>query len=56
MTSAIAAPDKTAVLHADLAKCIAGSAYVPSGRVFSRQGFSDGGGGNVLRMRNVKKD
>ena len=56
MTNAIAAPDKTAVLHADLAKCIAGSSFAPSGRVFSRQGFSDGGGGNVLRMRNVKKD
>lgn len=56
MTNAVAAPDKTAVLHADLAKCISGTSFVPSGRVFSRQGFSGGGGGNVLRMRNVKKD
>lgn len=56
MTRAVASPDKTAVLHADLAKCISGSSFVPSGRVFSRQGFSGGGGGNVLRMRNVKKD
>ena len=53
ISRSLSSPDKSQILHADLAREINGSTYVPPGRNFTRAGFSSGGGGgSVLRMSN----